>query len=209
MSVARRLMMVVIHKMKSILKIITTICALIVFTGHVGANDDSLLVEAFGPQCKHGLHQQPKNGAFSVFLFCDDALGTNIGIILTERGAGPGPTPLPETREWRRWDTTNRFWQDRKWAADIVNFAWSPSQRYLYVATSGIYGDGGFFKLDLRERTFERLIPKSNSKYSSQLADMFFTKIKKIDEQRKQILVDISLYDPKEEKVATEVILLE
>ncbi|MGD9305991.1 MAG: hypothetical protein PVF79_17100 [Desulfobacterales bacterium] len=37
--------------------------------------------------CPHGLHQQPNGGPYSVYVFCDDAGGTNIGIILTE----PGP----------------------------------------------------------------------------------------------------------------------
>ncbi|MBI5483653.1 MAG: hypothetical protein HY888_04215 [Deltaproteobacteria bacterium] len=50
------------------------------------------------PKCKHGLHSQPNKGPFSVFLFCDDALGANIGIILTERGAGPGNVPLNEMK---------------------------------------------------------------------------------------------------------------
>ena len=182
---------------------------LIALSFPVQAGDAPLIIEVFGPKCKHGLHQQPKNGAFSVFLFCDDALGANIGIILTERGAGPGPTPLPETREWQNWDTTNRFWQDRKWAADVVNFAWSPSQRYLYVATSGIYGDGGFFKLDLGERTYKRLAPKPDAPYHSQLSDMNFTRIKRIDNSKKEIIVEISLADPKEEKVAIEKIPFE
>jgi hypothetical protein len=103
----------------------------------------------------------------------------------------------------------NRFWQDRKWAADVINFAWSPSSRYLYVATSEIYGDGGYFKIDLRERTFECLIPKPNSKYNSQLRSGFYIKIKNIDKQEKEIVIDIFLYDSEETKVATEVIALE
>jgi hypothetical protein len=189
--------------------ICTVIFLFIAVMGPSLASDNSLIINVFGSQCKHGLYQQPSNGAFSVFVFCDDALGTNIGIILTERGAGPGPTPMSETKEWLYWDTVNRFWQDRKWAADVMNFAWSPSFRYLYVATSEIYGDGGFFKIDLRERTFERLIPKPNSKYNSQLRSGFYTKIKNIDKQKKEIVVDIFSYDSKETKVATEVIALE
>jgi len=129
---------------------------------------ENQLVDAAGASCKHGLHPQPNAGPFAVFLFCDDALASNIGIILTERGAGPGNVPLNELRLWHTWDTVNRFWQDREWASGVINFAWSPSQRYLYVATSSIYGDGGFFKIDLREHTHKRLIPQPKSKYEPQ-----------------------------------------
>lgn len=190
--------------MKILRQIIKATILILLSAGYSLAADSSI-VEASRQKCIHGLHPQPNNGPFSVFLFCDDALGSNIGIILTERGAGPGNMPLFEEKVWHTWDTINRFWQDRKWAADVVNFVWSPSQRYLYVATSGIYGDGGFFKIDLREHTYKRLMPSPNAPYKSQLADMYDTRIKSIDSKNKKITVDISLIDPKEKRVATEV----
>ena len=180
----------------------------ILMAGSAGAADERL-VDASHDQCKHGLHPQPNHGPFSVFLFCDDALGSNIGIILTERGAGPGNISLGHAKVWQIWDTANRFWQDRKWATDVVNFAWGPSQRYLYVATSGIYGNGGFFKIDLREHAYQRLMPSPNSPYASRLSDQFGTKIESIDLTAKKITVQISLLDPIEERVAQEVFTYE
>jgi hypothetical protein len=168
--------------------------------------DEARLVRTWPQKCEQGLHPQPNHGPFSVYLFCDDALGSNIGIILTERGAGPGNVALNDLKVWNTWDTVNRFWQDRTWAADVMDFAWGPSQRYLYVATSGIYGDGGFFKIDLRERTSQRLMPRPNAPYESMLRGRgFSTNIKSIDLEQEKITVDISFYQPKEEGVATEV----
>jgi hypothetical protein len=65
---------------------------------------------------------------------------------------------------------------------------------YLYVATSGIYGDGGLFKLDLIDRVFDRLLPKSSAKYSDQLQMGYFTKIEKLDLKKGVITVGIYLY---------------
>jgi hypothetical protein len=130
----------------------------------------------------------------SQFLFCDDALGANIGIILTERGAGLGNVPLNEMKVWPNWEPTKRFWQEDKWAADVTSFAWGPSQRYLYVTTSGIYGDGGLFKIDLREHSYQRLLPNGQAKYKSLSPHQFFTKIINADSKAKKIKVRISLY---------------
>ncbi len=169
---------------------------------------ESDIIDASYQKCIHGLHPQPSGGPFSVFLFCDDALGSNIGIILTERGAGPGDIKLDYPKVWR-WEESNRFWQDRTWAADVVNFAWSPSKRYLYVATSRIYGDGGFFKIDLREHTYQRLIPRPDAPYKSQLGGGYRTRIENIDSENKKITVAISLYGQEEVQIATEVFPLE
>jgi len=46
------------------------------------------LIQAQSKNYQHRLHSQPNKGPFSVFLFCDDALGSNIGVILTEPGGG-------------------------------------------------------------------------------------------------------------------------
>jgi hypothetical protein len=198
-SVVRR-----VDKMEILRQFTSAIFLIFLFAGYSLAAEPGI-VEASSQKCTHGLHPQPNNGPFSVFLFCDDALGSNIGIILTERGAGPGNVPLNDQKVWQTWDTVNRFWQDRKWAADVINFVWSPSQRYLYVATSGIYGDGGFFKIDLREHTYQQLMPSPNAPYKFQLKDMYYTRIRTIDLKNKKIVVEISLWDRKEERVATEV----
>ena len=58
----------------------------------------SFLVQVSPRSCTHGLHDQPNGGPFSVFVFCDDAIGVNIGVILTEPGAGPGRLQLEGTK---------------------------------------------------------------------------------------------------------------
>ena len=174
-----------------------------------GQTSSPYLVQARQKPCQHGLHAQPKGGPFSVFLFCDDALGSNIGVILTEPGAGPGKIELSGTKVWDKWDTNNRFWQETKWATDVVNFAWSPSFRYIYVATSGIYGDGGFFKLDLKERLSERLLPKSSAKYSFELGGGHLTKIEKVDLNKRVIIVGIYWLGQAPSLVANEEVHLE
>jgi hypothetical protein len=189
--------------MKILRQITSAIFLIFLLAGYAPASEPGI-VEALSQKCKHGLHPQSNNGPFSVFLFCDDALGANIGIILTERGADPGGVPLNDQKVWQTWDTVNRFWQDPKWATDVTNFVWSPSQRYLYVATSGIYGDGGFFKINLREHTYQQLIPSPNAPYKSQLKDTYYTLIRSIDSKNKKLIVDISVWEPKEKHIATE-----
>ncbi len=169
---------------------------------------EPVILDVFGNKCIHGLHPQPNGGPFSVFVFCDDALGSNIGIILTERGAGPGNMKLTEKKVWSKWDTDNRFWQDRIWAADVINLAWSPSQRYLYVATSDTYGDGGFFKIDLLDHTFQRLMVGSDVPYKPQLAHGYYTRIVGIDLKTGEITVAVS-HSKNGVLVATEVLPFE
>ena len=175
--------------MRLIISIVLTVMIASVNTVFA-ADRSSYLVEAYGDKCKHGLHPQPNNGPFSIFLFCDDALGANIGIILTERGAGPGNIPLSEDRTWGKWDVNDRFWQDRKWATDVISFAWSPSNRYLYVLTEEIYGDQGLYRLDLRERKFVIITPHKG----------FYTRILTFDANKKKMILEVQL-EPSEKPI--------
>lgn len=99
----------------------------------------------FGAHCVGGLHDQPQQ-IFSAFVFCDSALGTNIGVILKDLN-GPFDS--------KKWWPTNRFWQDNDWASDVTSFAWDPSSHFLVVATSAVYGTGAVYRLDLAKRTYE------------------------------------------------------
>lgn len=83
----------------------------------------SYLVHVSPRSCSQGLHAQPNDGPFSVYVFCDDAIGVNIGVILTEPGAGPGKLKLEGTKTWNKWSATERFWQDAIWASDVTSFA--------------------------------------------------------------------------------------
>ena len=125
-----------------------------------GANAEVEVITA--RTCTHGLHAQPPGGPFSVFVFCDDGAANNIGIVLTARGGGPGEIVLPDPRRIWIWQPTQRFWQNDEWAADVSEFLWSPSLRYLYVATNPIYGTGHLYELDLVYRTFLDLCPDCN-----------------------------------------------
>jgi len=169
----------------------------------------SYLIQAQFEKCQHGLHPQPNGGPFSVFLFCDDALGSNIGVILTQPGAGPGNIKLNDDQIWNQWDTSDRFWQDNLWATDVVNFLWSPSLRYLYVATSGVYGDGGFFKLDLQAHVSECVLPDTSENYFSGLKTGYLTSIEKVDTKNEVITIGIYSYDETRTLIATEDIPLE
>jgi hypothetical protein len=79
----------------------------------------------------------------------------------------------------------------------------------LYVATSGIYGDGGFFKLDLKERSSSRLLPDPSAKYLHRLEIGYLTKIEKVDIEKNLIIVGIYVYDETITLVAQEEIPLE
>jgi hypothetical protein len=131
-----------------------------------GATAAEYVVKAQGKDCVAGLHRQPAGGPFSVFLFCDDAAGSNIGVVNTEGAAGPGRIELPHPRTWDKWAPGNRFWQDQEWAADITSFAWAPDLKSLYVGTADIYGSGALYKLDLVRRTYATLIPKPDDRRS-------------------------------------------
>lgn len=180
------------------------------FTTASAEESFSYLIQASGKYCKHGLHAQPNGGPFSIFLFCDDALGSNIGVINTEPGAGPGAIQLTEAKVWDKWYTFDRFWQEKEWATDVVNFAWSPSLRYIYVATSRIYGDGGLFRLDLKERTAVRLLPTPKASYFSRLDKVeYYTYIDNINVKKKLIRVKIYTYDTDKALIAAEDIHLE
>ena len=122
------------HARQEIMKRLITISILSTLCLFSNSYADEYLIKALGNKCKHGLHKQPGGGPFSVFLFCDDALASNIGVINTQPAAGPGNIQLSPTKIWDKWYTYDRFWQDRSWATDVNSFAWSPDLKYLYIA---------------------------------------------------------------------------
>jgi hypothetical protein len=117
-------------------------------SGLTMADDSSKVINIFGDTCEHGLFAQPK-GHFMVFVFCDSALGSNIGIILSRMNDKTGASSA--------WGIDHRFWQDGPWVTDVTSLAWDPFSERLYVATSEVYGDGGVFVLDLANRRFDRI----------------------------------------------------
>jgi len=170
------------------------------------ATDSEGVVKASGKNCVHGLHQQPTGGPFAVFLFCDDGLGSNLGVINTSGGAGPGRIDLPQPKLWEKWDVNDRFWQDPEWATDITSFAWAKDLKSLYVATSEVYGTGALYKLNLVTRTFVKLVPtpamRLNSKYG------YSTEIKHINSRTGDVSVNFSAFNPSSQKTEVTVIVV-
>ena len=93
-------------------------------------------------RCKSGSHRQA-GGPFAIYVFCDDALGANIAIFLTQMG-------VPQQGQYT---LTNRFWQSNEWGADITSFAWLPGGKNLILATSSIYGTGKVYLLQLEPQS--------------------------------------------------------
>ena len=159
----------------------------------VHADAPRSLVTVTPKNCTSGLYHQPDGGPFSVFLFCDDAAGVNIGIVNASGAAGPGRIDLGPLKVWDKWNVNDRFWQEPAWATDITSFAWSPNLRALYVGTSAVYGTGALYKLDLVNRTFELLVPKPEWHLNPKSG--YSTTITAIDEVTGEVSIDFSTFD--------------
>ena len=157
----------------------------------IKAEDPTLLIKipTSHKTCPHGLHSQPYNGPFSVFIFCDDAGGTNIGIIHSQPGA-------------RHWQLHDRFWQEKEWASDITSFLWAFSSAYAYVATQAIYGNGGIFKLNLESRTYEEIILSGLGKIKRSEFE-HSTEIESYDIDKRIMRVVMHLYNHKTKESLT------
>jgi hypothetical protein len=123
------------------------------------------------------LIKQP-NGPFAVMLFDESAQGIHIGVIYHDQMHNPMDG---------NWWISERFWQSREWGSDVKNICWSPDGKYLYVATSRVYGDGGVFRLNLRQKTAQRIYPRT----TVENADMLFTEIVNISEQQSKITIRV------------------
>ncbi|MBK8016129.1 MAG: hypothetical protein IPK20_05030 [Betaproteobacteria bacterium] len=166
------------------------------------------LVEASGEACVHGLHAQPPGGPFSVFLFCDDGGGSNIGVIATDPGAGPGKIDLGKLKVWDRWDVNARFWQDPEWATDVTSFAWTSDLKSLYVATGEVYGTGALYRLNLVEKSSEKLFPTAEKRKS--IGDRYSTsvEIKAVDPQTNTVTVELSYFSEASSATVVETIVV-
>ena len=103
-------------------------------------------VKVISPKyCRQGEHVQPQS-SFAIYVFCDDALGTNIAVFLKELGA-----PFEGDYELGK-----RFWQGQEWAYDVTSYSWLQRNKLL-IATSAIYGSGSVYLLDLEKKSFRVL----------------------------------------------------
>jgi hypothetical protein len=158
----------------------------------LSAGDDGPgVIDLMGSSCEHGPVKQP-NGHFLAFVFCDGALGSNLGIVLSRL--------TNETDTTGEWGVDQRFWQNGPWVNDVTSFAWDPFSNRLYVATAEIYGDGAVFVLDLPNRKYERIY--SIEEVDSQIvrdtavelqAESHFGYIEELSVEEKSITVSIRL----------------
>lgn len=89
-----------------------------------------------------------------VMVFCDDALGTTIGVVMTA---------LWESNDFEHgWLQERRFWQEKDWSLDVTSFGWSRDGRHLFVGTNDIYGTGNLYQLDLFTRRSTVLFPREH-----------------------------------------------
>jgi hypothetical protein len=130
-----------------------------------------------------GLYKQP-NGKYSLYYFDESALGNSIGIIYSKSMSGPIDG---------NWKIEDRFWQDSDWAMDVVSYCLLKERNNLLVSTSGVYGTGKVYILDLKQRTYKILF--EGKVYQED--DYYFgpiIKIINVNESIKQIKLSI-LYD--------------
>ena len=107
----------------------------------VSIADDALSqpVSIYSKVCQEKLYSYPKS-PFKLAVYCDDALGTNVGVIFHEPG-------------------TDWYWSDPEWALDVTAFYWGKKGEHLFISTSSVYGTGKIYELDLKNRKYKNIIP--------------------------------------------------
>ncbi len=148
--------------------------------------------------CKQGLHQQP-SGPMAIILFCEDAVGNYAGLVYYGHMEAPSPTDfvrkLSESEKnsfYKIWSLGNRMWQDPVWASDVTSYAWGPDGMTLYIATSGIYGSGVIYELDLVRRSYKQIVPSGKKFTTSNPGPGFI--ITRLDTEKEKLFYKYSLY---------------
>jgi hypothetical protein len=85
--------------------------------------------------------RNPKS-RFAIFVWSQDAAGTDIGILDTGIGDLPGP--------WRA-NVAARFWA-KDWSVDAAFLSWSPEGDELVIACGDVFGNCGIYEVDLFNR---------------------------------------------------------
>jgi len=122
----------------------------LIFSGTVLS--ENFVVKVSPQYCVDGVHQQ-LNGPFAIYVFCDDALGSNISVFLKDLGA-----PFSG-----KYSLGSRFWQGQLWSNDVTSFVWLENRTELLVATSGGYGTGALYLLNLNEQESKILFKVENA----------------------------------------------
>jgi len=145
--------------------------------------------------CNSGIYRQPK-GPMALMLFCEDALGTYIGLVYYETMKSPVPydffLKLSEAEKknyYNVWSLANRMWQTTIWASDVTSYAWGPDGTKLYVATSPIYGSGGLYELDLVRRQHKKIAPQNEEATIDKPGPGYI--IRRVDQSKSQLFYTV------------------
>jgi hypothetical protein len=123
-------------------------------------------------------------------VFCDDALGSHLGgSLLRPRVRGP-------------FDLHDRFWQEAAWASNVTAFAWDRNGKCLYVSTSGTYGTGDLFALNLRARRFTKIPLRLTGTLLPNYT--YVTTLKNLDMIKNVLIYEIEYFDAAQGKTANE-----
>lgn len=139
--------------------------------------------------CQHGL-QEFQNKPFAMYVFCDDAVGNQIGFIWTRAGISDDSIPQNQNK----WSEADRFWQEKPWAQDVVDVAILKTKNVAIVSTENIYSQAGIWLLDLNTRSYKAL-PFQTKKFKiSDVQTML--NIVSIDENNKKVHISIKQDPP-------------
>ncbi|WP_421780230.1 hypothetical protein [Kiloniella litopenaei] len=127
----------------------------------VFANEQKPALKDFVETCEADRYVQPI-GEFSVDVYCDDALGTNISVVKLKFDA---PMVGPYT-------LTKRTWQGGDWAFSITSFMWGTDRKSLYVATEGYNGSGKAYYLNVETQKSQEIWSMSPGDCGSVLTGM-------------------------------------
>ncbi len=115
------------------------------------APQESSGVPVSGRNCAAGPHVSPEGGPFAFFLFCDDALGTQMAVLSVSMS-------VPQAQAW---SLADRVWQQAAWATDVVSVAWLEQGKALLVITGYVYGNASIYRLVLPTREVVRIFPSA------------------------------------------------
>ena len=108
--------------------------------------------------CDQGLAKLG-HSSFSLYISCEGALGNYIGVMLTSKWSKFGN---------RYWEIGDRFWYEKSWGSDVHSYYYYSKKNMLYVATSNIYGIGGIYELNIKERKSRIIFPDSVKKLKAE-----------------------------------------
>lgn len=116
-------------------------------------------------------------------FFCDDALGMNVSVFLKDLGA-----PFKG-----KYTLGARFWQGRLWSNDVTSYAWVEHKNELLVTSSGLYGTGSLYllNLDAQESRVLCQVNSANIEMTKIEGKQVFLKYK--NEQGKHQTVQVSM----------------